>query len=245
MTEWQSVNTFQALNDNDVHIWLFHLNTTPPGIKRFYPLLSVDEKERSERFIDFMHRKRFIASHGFLRSVLSLYLDIPADELNFGKGDNGKPYLVADNVEQNIHFNLSHSQHLAMVAVSKQYEVGIDVECMERNHEWQKLIKRFFTEPEQNAIFALPEDRQHQAFFEVWTRKEAHMKVTGKGLHLSPTQFTVSVPPQAAALIEDRQLDDIRQWHMYDLVLPPSARHYCATFSVHGKIHGHKQFIFN
>ncbi|TNF35235.1 MAG: 4'-phosphopantetheinyl transferase superfamily protein [Gammaproteobacteria bacterium] len=245
LLEWQSVNALDELKDNEAHIWLFHLNTTPPGIKRFYPLLSLDEKERSERFVDFMHRKRFIASHGFLRSVLALYMDIPAEELVFRKGNNGKPYLDMNNEQTAIHFNLSHSQHLAMVAVCKQHEIGIDVECMERKHEWQKLIKRFFTEPEQNAIFALPADRQHQAFFEVWTRKEAHMKVTGKGLHLSPTQFTVSVPPLAAALIEDRHVDDITQWRMYDLTLPPSARHYCATFSVHGKIDGHRQFIFN
>ncbi|HEY9050925.1 MAG TPA: 4'-phosphopantetheinyl transferase superfamily protein [Gammaproteobacteria bacterium] len=245
MTEWQSVNTFQDLNDNDVHIWLFHLNTTPPGIKRFYPLLSIDEKERSERFIDFMHRKRFIASHGFLRSVLSLYLDIPAEELEFTKGDNGKPFLIQDDTEHTIHFNLSHSQHLAMVAVCKHHEIGIDVECMERNHEWKKLILRFFTPPEQDAIFSLPEDQQHDAFFQVWTRKEAHMKVTGKGLHLGPTQFTVSVPPQPAALIEDKHVENVNQWSMRSLELPTSARHYCATFSVEGRIDSVKHFIFN
>lgn len=245
MTEWLSVNNFEKLNDNDVHVWLFHLNTTPPGIKRFYPILSSNEKERSERFIDFMHRKRFIAAHGFLRSVLSLYTDQTAESLVFNKGENGKPFLLTDNNQASIHFNLSHSQHLALIAVCKHYEVGIDVEYMERKHEWKKLIRRFFTPPEQDAIFALPEEQQHDAFFQVWTRKEAHMKVTGKGLHLAPTQFTVSVPPEKPALIEDKNVDDVNKLMMHPIELPASARQYCATFSVEGHIETVKHFIFS
>ena len=247
MSEWKDPTALSVLKDNDVHVWMFHLNTTPPGIKRFYPVLSPEEKERSENFIHFMHRKRFIASHGFMRMALSCYTDLTPEELSFGKYENGKPFIKTNNDISPIHFNLSHSNHFAMLAVSKNLEVGIDVEYMDRKSEWQKIIRRFFTEPEQKAIFSLPEDQQRQAFFQVWTRKEAHMKVTGQGLHLMPTRFTVTIPPQRAALLaEDGQTESyIDQWSMYDIELPESARAYCATLSTRGKAENIEQFIFS
>ena len=247
MTEWQEPVDVHQLGEHQVHVWLFHMNTTPPGIKRFYPLLSAEEKERSERFVHFMHRKRFIASHGFLRSVLGRYLDIAPEQVQYDKKENGKPILKASAHEDAIRFNLSHSNHLAMLAVSRSLELGMDVEYMDRKNQWQKLIKRFFTEPEQQAIFSLPENRQQQAFFQVWTRKEAHMKVTGQGLHLSPTRFTVSVPPTPAQLLAMDDVDDaeLARWQMHDIILPESARAYCACLSVEGEAGGIQQFIFS
>ena len=246
MSGWKDPTALSELKNHDVHVWMFHLNTTPPGIKRFYPVLSTDEKERSERFVHFMHRKRFIASHGFMRHVLSQYVSSSPENIEFGKGDNGKPFIKSAN-SLNIHFNMSHSNHFAMLAVSRNMEVGMDVEYMDRKNQWQKLIKRFFTEPEQQAIFSLPADQQQQAFFQVWTRKEAHMKVTGHGLHLVPTQFTVTVPPTPAQLLAENDQPDsyISQWTMYDLELPESARAYCACLSVQGEASNIEQFIFS
>ena len=247
MSDWKEAVEVDRIQDDEVHVWLFHMNTTPPGIKRFYPLLSAEEKERSERFVHFMHRKRFIASHGFLRSVLGRYLNIEPESIEFDKTANNKPVLKASAHAEAVHFNLSHSNHLAMLAVSRNLPLGMDVEHMDHKHQWQKLIKRFFTEPEQQAIFELPEARQQQAFFQVWTRKEAYMKVTGLGLQLAPTRFTVSVPPQPARLIAlaNNEATDISRWQMHDIVLPDSARAYCACLSVEGEARDIQQFIYS
>lgn len=225
---------------------MFHMNTTPPGIKRFYPILSEDEKERSERFVHFMDRKRFIASHGFMRSVLARYLDIEPQQVVYDRIAKDKPVLKSGVHDSDIEFNLSHSGHFAMLAVSRGMAVGMDVEYMDRKNRWEDLGKRFFTEAEQASLFALPRDEQQHAFFHVWTRKEAHMKVTGQGLHLSPTRFTVSVPPVAARLIavSDPEQLPVEQWQMHDIHLPVSAQAYCACLSVHGEAQQIRQFIF-
>jgi len=247
LTDWQEPLDVEHIEDNEVHVWMFHMNTTPPGIKRFYPLLSSDEKERSERFVHFMHRKRFIASHGFLRLVLGRYLQIPAEHIQYDSKQRGKPVLNSAAHGETLHFNLSHSNHFAMLAVSRNLELGMDVEYIAPKHQWQKLTRRFFTEAEQQAIFELPETDQQRAFFQVWTRKEAHMKVTGQGLHLSPTRFTVSVPPRAAQLLAVDSLPDeeLGHWNMYDICLPESARAYCACLSVAGVAKNIRQFIFS
>jgi 4'-phosphopantetheinyl transferase len=241
MNNWLSTAQFTALNAYDIHVWLFHVNTTPPSIKRFYPLLDEHEKERSERFVHFMHRKRFIAAHGFMRSVLALYTQQPADTLVFDKGEHGKPFLVTHS---NLHFNLSHSQDIAMLAVANQ-DIGIDVECINRKNDWQSIMQRFFTASEQNKMLALDAAIQQRAFFEVWTRKEAHMKVTGQGLHLAPGQFTVSVPPEPAKLLAQNNNVDVSPWQMFDIELTPAARDYCACVSLHGEAAVVHKFLFS
>ncbi|MDH5766572.1 MAG: 4'-phosphopantetheinyl transferase superfamily protein [Gammaproteobacteria bacterium] len=224
------------LKDNEVHIWLFQLNTSPHAINNFYTFLSNDEKKRSERLINFMHRKRFISFHGFMRSVLTRYTSTPEHKLSFKTIENGKPCLI-DN-HNNIQFNLSHSHNMALLGICKNNEIGVDIEHIDRDNNWQGIIRRFFTQTEQQNIFSLPEERQKLAFFETWTRKEAHMKVTGKGLLLSPTQFTVSTPPENARLIDCPYDTTIKpeDWSMREITMPSSASNYCGCLSRHGII---------
>jgi len=242
--QWHDQCTNTKLEEGEIHLWLSYLNLHEARLKHLYPLLDAKEKERSERFKFYKHRKRFIASHGFMRSVLSLYLNMPAQQLEFNLRKQGKPELVLTKEQPKLHFNLSHSNNLALLAIRQSHEVGIDVEFMERKNEWGKVIKRFFTEPEQKAIFSLPEDQQRTAFFKVWTRKEAHMKVTGQGLYLSPTQFTVSTPPEAARFIEYLNGDSNNNWHMQDILLPETFSEYVACLSTAEKYSSIVNFVF-
>ena len=234
MSKWLAApDSALHLDNNEINIWLFHLNISAPRIKHFYPLLSDEEKERSEKFHNYIHRKRFIASHGFMRDTLSRYLDIPAEQ------------LIITEKQPRIQFNLSHSHNMALLGVCLDNELGIDIEYIERKNDWQGIIKRFFTEPEQKSIFALAEDQQKKAFFETWTRKEAQMKVTGLGLRLAPTQFTVSTPPDTAKLIEYINDDNINteKWSMADIKMPDLADGYCGSLSYEGTINNIKHYI--
>jgi len=225
------LNNLAMLNENEVHIWLNYLNVHEARIKHLYPLLSDVERERSERFKFYKHRKAFIASHGFLHSVLAYYIDCDADEIEFTQGEFGKPSLIQQQNPHNIQFNLSHSNNIAMLAVCKQHSLGIDVEYAERKTDWAGISKRFFTKNEQQQLFSLKEDEQKKAFFQIWTRKEAHMKVTAKGLYLSPTEFEVSVPPAAAEFIGYSKNADNHQYKMQDIVLPEMFKDYYSCFS--------------
>ncbi len=162
-------------------------------LKHLYPLLSDAEKERSEQFNSFKHRKKFIASHGFLHAALGYYIDTSAEDIKFSYKDNGKPVLIDEQNPQQLQFNMSHSGNIAILAICRNQSVGIDIEFIQRKSDWHGISKRFFTPNEQQALFKLPEAQQKDAFYQIWTRKEAHMKVTGEGLRLPPTHFE-SVP---------------------------------------------------
>ncbi|MCW9047963.1 MAG: 4'-phosphopantetheinyl transferase superfamily protein, partial [Gammaproteobacteria bacterium] len=133
--------------------------------------------------------------------------------------------------KNNIQFNLSHSGNLAILAVCRYHSVGIDTEHAERKVDWRGISKRFFTTNELQQLDKLTEAEQKQAFFQIWTRKEAHMKVTGQGLYLAPSQFEVSVPPQNACFIQNLKNKDDNFYKMQDILLPEMFKDYYACLS--------------
>lgn len=201
--------------------------------------LDGDETARSTRLANSKLKRRFVVAHTFMRRVLSLYAHQNAADLAFVRGEYGKPALV----NSQLHFNLSHSRDLAILAIAGK-PVGIDVEFMEKHCEWKEIMQRFYTEIEVNKILELPLEKQYEAFLKVWTRKEAHMKVTGQGLHLSPSEFTVSVPPEDAELNFLASEQDVKQWNMFDLALPDTANEYRACLSVEGPVSQIVKYIY-
>ena len=244
MNNWYSQDSEKELGENEIHVWVSYLNLHQAKLKHLYPLLSIDEKERSERFKFYKHRKNFIASHGFLHAVLAYYIDTPAEDIQFSHGEKGKPYILEEQNPQNIQFNLSHSNSMAVLAVCKNQQLGVDIEFKEKKADWQGIIKRFYTQNEQDAIFKLAEDSQKDAFFQVWTRKEAHMKVTGKGMSLAPTQFEVSVPPKPAKFIENLKSPDDSFYKMQDIILPEMYADYYACLSADFDFKNITQFVY-
>ncbi|VAW62835.1 4'-phosphopantetheinyl transferase [hydrothermal vent metagenome] len=231
MSAWHSENNDIQLLDNEIHIWLSYLNVHQARLKHLYPLLSDEEKQRSERFKFYKHRKLFIASHGFLHATLARYIEVPENGITFSYAKYGKPCITDEQNKKAIQFNLSHSGNLAILAVCQNHSLGIDIEFTKRNADWKGIIKRFFTQREQDRLLALPENRQKEAFFKMWTRKEAHMKVTGQGLHLSPDEFEVSVPPEAAEFLVNLKTPDNNYYKMQDIVLPEMFHEYYACLS--------------
>lgn len=251
--QWHNQDADKQLAAGEIHIWLNFLNLHQAKLKHLYPLLSAAEKARSEEFSHFRARKNYIASHGFLHSVLAYYLDCPASEIEFTQEEKGKPFILPELNPQQIQFNLSHSQNLAILAVCREHAVGIDIECSQRDSDWSGIARRFFTPNEQQALFALPEAQQKNAFYQLWTRKEAHMKVTGLGLGLPPTQFELSVPPEQAAFIglldraarEKFASQHETHFQMLDIPLPPAYPNYHACLSADFEFSGIKNFIHN
>lgn len=154
------------LGDSEVHIWQVNLDEVQ------LKLLSADEQVRADRFKFEQHRKRFIAGRSFLRSLLSRYLQTDPLCLEFDYSSHGKPFL-----KSRLQFNLAHSQHLALYAVTYDRAVGIDVEAIRSIDDLDALVQRFFLPSEYKAIQA-----QKSLFFQYWTCKEAFLKATGTGL---------------------------------------------------------------
>jgi 4'-phosphopantetheinyl transferase len=191
-----------SLGAADVHVWAAPLNEGWATVVDSNALLSAEERLRAERFHFERHRRRFIIGRGLLRSLLGHYLSTKPGKLIFGYGPQGKPALKGNFIESGVHFNVTHSEDLALVAVTRLGDVGVDVEQVRWLADFDELVSRFFS-PREAAVFrALSEEQKLGAFFNLWTRKEAWLKATGEGIAHSLNRVEVSfLPGEPARLI--------------------------------------------
>jgi len=173
---------------------------TPAALEASATTLSADETARAKKFKFDKHRNRFIAGRGALRAIVARYLKTSAEELRFAYSENGKPALVGEAA--GIHFNLAHTEDLALVAVTRIGLIGVDVEAVRPMKNVDELVARFFSARE-NALFQkVPEAEKPEAFFNLWTRKEALLKATGEGITRSLSLVEVSfLPGEPARLL--------------------------------------------
>ncbi len=195
---WPSPPPGQRLQDSEVHVWAVALNVTPETLSALTPILSAPELERAARFHFAHHRSRFVIGRAVLRLLLSRYLQTQPAALQFTYGPHGKP-LLADT---SWHFNLTHSEDLALLALTRSGSIGVDVEYTQLMPDADQLVARFFSDRERLAFQQLPAAQQAVAFFNLWTRKEAWLKATGDGIGHLLNQVEVSfLPGEPAQLL--------------------------------------------
>jgi 4'-phosphopantetheinyl transferase len=178
---------------SQVDVFWADLDAAARALPRWHALLDGDETARAARFRHERDRNRYVASHGILRVLLGRTIDRAPATLRFAATSHGKPVLR----QSNLCFNLSHSRHLALFAISRQLEVGCDIEFHDERFLAENIPEHFFSPAEIAELRALPSSKQLAAFFAGWTRKEAYVKARGLGLSLSLTSFDVSLAPSA------------------------------------------------
>jgi 4'-phosphopantetheinyl transferase len=93
-------------------------------------------------------------------------------------------------------FNLSHPQGVALYAIARGREVGIDIERRREDFASLAVAERFFSPDEVTMLKSLAPDLRTSAFFNCWTRKEALIKALGEGLS-HPIEPIYCFPPNA------------------------------------------------
>lgn len=151
-------------------------------------LLSTQEQLRADRFKFEIHRDRFTRGRGFLRRGLGLHLAVDPTGLKLLTGPKGKPELA----ENPVWFNLSHCEGGAVLVLSSDGAIGVDLERHDRNVDVMSLAEAVFTQSESDLIASQPDEAtRRRLFFEFWTAKEARMKMTGEGMSLAPKNISL------------------------------------------------------
>jgi 4'-phosphopantetheinyl transferase len=171
-----------VLRESEVHIWLVQAKDESISPEDFEDLLSSIERDRASRFRFETHRRRYVTAHAALRSILSIYVNSPAQELQFELGPYSKPKLAPIHAKKKFEFNLSHSHEVTLIALTQGREIGVDVELVREDFAFDEVAQRFFTAREVAALHALPLHLQREAFYKCWTSKEAFLKAKGTGL---------------------------------------------------------------
>jgi len=181
-SEWSIPSESLELRAGEIHLWLAQLPLTFVSHRQRWHTLDHDEQARALQFYRLGDRCDFIAAHAILRQILARYLRRSPIELQFSYGAFGKPELRSRSEKGRLHFNMSHSDRLALYAVTRRGPVGVDIERVRPAVLHDSVPEAFFSVNEAALLRALPQDLQLQSFFSMWTRKEAYAKARGEGL---------------------------------------------------------------
>ena len=205
------------LGRHEVHIWTLPLNN-PGSAHSLCDSLSTDEWERATRFRFDKHRNQYVLTRGTLRFLVAGYVGIPAKEISFHYSKYEKPCLPT---AQDLDFNLSHTEGMAIFGFTRGHRIGVDIEHLRSDFRAEEIAERFFSLAEREALRKIPEARRHESFFRIWTRKEAYIKALGEGLSHPLHQFDVSLGDGAELQATRPDPSEANRWQLKDLAMAP------------------------
>ncbi|MDI1232598.1 MAG: 4'-phosphopantetheinyl transferase superfamily protein [Methylobacter sp.] len=204
------------LNIDTIEIWHGNIVADDEHYQSCWRVLDAAEQAQAEKFKHDWLRKRYVEVHGRLRNVLAQTLNLPPEKISIKKAEHGKPYL-ADNPE--LVFNLSHSANTMVIAVGWNCQLGVDVECCKPRASLAALVDKCFAEEEIAYWNQLPEAQKTVEFYRFWTRKEAFVKATGRGIGLGLNHCVVNPENQAGFLRVPVNCGQAAMWQVRDIAL--------------------------
>jgi 4'-phosphopantetheinyl transferase len=203
-----------SLDIPDVDVWLIALDMSAADLERCSGLLSAEESVRAARFHFGRDRDRYIAGRGMLRIVLGRYLETPPAVIGLATQPHGKPVLEK---AAKPHFNLAHTDELALLAVSNTCLTGVDIEKRGRKVDYEALARRFLSPPEYAQLELRAANERNDAFLSLWTCKEAVAKALGSGLRMPLDRIEISISPHAQPRLVALPHDDERSWSLHTI----------------------------
>lgn len=210
------------LEADTIHLWHGELRPEE-GDEAFWSILDGSELARAEKITDTLLKRRYVETHGRLRTLLAFYLNEAPEKIRLDTTQYGKPYL-ADKPE--MAFNLSHSGNKMVVAVRGCCNLGVDIEICQPRNNFPALVNKCFAEEETDYWSSLPESQKTVAFYRFWTGKEAFVKAVGRGISLGLKQCVINPDNPETLLRIPAECGLVSRWHLQHIAL---ANDYCCA----------------
>jgi 4'-phosphopantetheinyl transferase len=178
VNNWRDLTGKPVLARGVCQLWLAWLDEEEP--ESFRNTLSPDEQLRAGRLRSPQNADRFSVGRGILRAILGRYLSSSPERLVFSYGPHGKPDL-SDGLQEQLSFNVSHSEGLAVYAIANGFEIGVDVEKIHPVTDPEAAASIFLSPDELTEYMSFPANGKLERFFTLWTSKEAILKASGVG----------------------------------------------------------------
>lgn len=162
-----------------IDVWLERLDLSPESLAHAEAIVDDAERERAGRFRFPRDAQRFLAGRALLRSILGFSLEREPASIAFTYGQAGKPSVPND---RGVTFNAANSQDLVLVAVTRDVQIGVDLEHVRPVPERDLIVAQWFREDEKRVWNDLAEEQRNLAFFRWFVAKEAYLKAKGSGL---------------------------------------------------------------
>ncbi|PST83362.1 hypothetical protein C7T94_12355 [Pedobacter yulinensis] len=211
--KWKNYHPEQSLSPEKTHVFSIRASSHFKNIRRSYSdYLSERELGKVSRLFNKKERERYIVSKYFLNTFLSELLHTYHLE----------PVLLRKRAETNqVKFSISHTEDQILIALG-QAAVGIDLEFMNHAFDFESISIHSFSSDEMSYVQRQRNNAVY--FYEIWTRKEALLKASGKRVIENMNQIcslpdVVTMPEGAYKLYSFK----ISRNYVASLALPPGA----------------------
>ncbi len=204
------------MNIDTIEIWHGNINAEDIDYPNYWRVLDADEQVRAGKFKNDLLRKRYVIVHGRLRKLLAQILNEPPEKISIKTAEHGKPYLV-DTPE--LAFNLSHSANAMVVAAGWNCQLGVDIELCKPRTSLAGLVDKCFAKEEIAYWNKLSAAQQIAEFYRFWTRKEAFVKATGRGIGLGLNRCVVNPENPTGFLRVPADCGQASMWHVLDIAV--------------------------
>lgn len=209
------------MNSGGIDLWLFSLDGGPKSVNAALAVLCRDERAQFRQFRSAGLAAAFAIRRAARRTILASYLGIEPAEVATRGTSYGKPEL--SSAPTDLYFNASHSRECGILAVTKQFPLGADVEHL-RPIDTQALATRILSPAERVEFDTVAQGDRHACIFRLWTAKEALVKGIGVGLDLRDLPL-ISLPLAPVASIWrpaglSGRMNAHGHWHVFSAVSP-------------------------
>jgi len=240
-----------TLGNNEIHLWIAFPEAIhePQLLARYDQLMTAEEREKQQRYIFERDRHDALITRALVRTVLSRYVAVAPEHWRFAKGDKGKPEIV--DAPWPLRFNVSHTQGMIICGVTRDHDLGVDIEHINRSTEVTDIADRFFSPIEVKEMFSLPASERRNRFFDYWTLKESYIKAWGQGLAIPLDHFSFHIKDASRVGAANRDIrmsfaperdDNPADWQSW--LLYPNATHRMAVSLRGAGISGHELKLF-
>lgn len=204
-----------------IQLWYVRLAAAEPCIADFYWICSCDEQKRANAFRFAKQREHFIIGRGLLRIILGWYCATHPRQITLRYGAKGKPFLLSPGEflknDLQLYFNVSHCEDCAVLAFSRNRDLGVDIERVRDLPDAEAIATQFFSPHEAAELLSVDPSFRAEAFFNCWTRKEAYLKAIGNGLSSPLYEVEVSLLPGEPAVLRKLKGRSASQWSLLQL----------------------------
>lgn len=214
--------TDMQLTANEVHLYFSQAEkiTDPRLLEAYESLLTDDELTRMSRLYFARHRHQYLVTRALIRTTLSSYFPVDPTEWRFGKNAYGKPEISLGDTTWPVRFNLSHCDGLVLCGLTREVDIGVDVEDTQRSTVTAfERLSSYFSRSEIEELAHLPEDKQKSRFFDYWTLKESYIKARGMGLAIPLSKFSFHFDTERLQgfSLDPALEDDAKNWQFRQL----------------------------
>lgn len=204
----------QVVKDEDVHKSLLDLQLvrSVPGTSPDVPYdldLAPDERSYAMRLVQVDDRWRYAHAHSALRRTLAHRLNVSPSDVVISRencptcgGPHGRPVIRGES----LHFSLSHSGDLALVATADR-PIGVDLQTLVSEEVVNDLLP-MLSASERHELLSTSLGERCEAFTKCWARKEAYLKAIGLGVSNGIAEPIVGTGANPRR---------VRGWHILDI----------------------------